>query len=91
MLNSDIIRAGKNEEQRSSLPANLRGMIELSDANMESIAGGALDPNAVKPQLATQPTLQSNAAAIGGAGSVTIGSPIVQSQVAISTQNFFSF
>ena len=85
MLNSDIIRAGKNEEQCSS------GMIELSDANMESIAGGALDPNSVKPQLAAQPTLQSNAAAIGGPGSVTIGSPIVQPQLAIPTQNLFSF
>ena len=91
MLNSDIIRAGKNEEQRSSLPTNPTGMIELSDANMESIAGGTLDPNAFKPQLAAQPTLQGNAAAIGGPGSVTIGSPIVQPQLAIPTQNLFSF
>ena len=85
MLNNDNIRAGKNEEKCSS------GMIELSDANMESIAGGVLDPLAFKPQLAEQPTQQTNAAAIGGPGSVTIGSPIVQPQLAIPTQNLLSF
>jgi hypothetical protein len=73
------------------LPENLAGIIELSDANMESITGGAFDPLAFKPQLTAQPTWQGNAAGIGGPGSVTIGSPIVQPQLAIPTQNLFSF
>jgi hypothetical protein len=72
------------------LPENLAGIIELSDANMESITGGAFDPFAVKPQLGLQPTAQGNVAGIGGPGSVTIGSPIVQPQLAIPTQNLFS-
>ncbi|MDJ0572976.1 MAG: mersacidin/lichenicidin family type 2 lantibiotic [Pleurocapsa sp. MO_192.B19] len=48
MSNNDIIRAWKNEEyldslseeQRSSLPENPAGIVELSDADMEIIAGG---------------------------------------------------
>ena len=65
-------------------------IVELSDANMESISGGVLDPNAIKPQLAAQPTAQGNVAAIGGPGSVVIGSPTFQSQLAIPTQNLLS-
>ena len=65
-------------------------IVELSDANMESISGGFLDPNAIKPQLALQPTVQTNAAAVGGPGSVVIGSPIFQNQVALPTQNLVS-
>ena len=65
-------------------------IVELSDANIESISGGFLDPNSFKPQLAAQPTTQTNAAAIGGHGSVVIGSPIFQNQVAIPTQNLLS-
>lgn len=50
MSNLDIIRAWKDEEyrnslsdeQRSQLPENPAGMIELSDTDMESIAGGGL-------------------------------------------------
>ena len=49
MSNIDIIRAWKDEdycnslseEQRSQLPENPAGMIELSDADMESVAGGS--------------------------------------------------
>jgi mersacidin/lichenicidin family type 2 lantibiotic len=49
MSNSDIIRAWKDEdyrdslseEQRSHLPENPAGEIELSDEEMESLAGGA--------------------------------------------------
>ena len=66
-------------------------IVELSDSNMESISGGFLDPASFKPQLAAQPTKQTNVAAIGGPASVVIGSPISQNQVAISIQNFFSF
>ena len=62
-------------------------IVELSDANMESISGGFLDPNSIKPQLSAQPTAQGNVAAIGG---VAIGSPISQNQVAIPTQNLLS-
>lgn len=48
MSNLDIIRAWKDEEyrnslsdeQRSQLPENPAGMVELSDTDMESIAGG---------------------------------------------------
>ena len=48
MSNLDIIRAWKdedyleslNDEQRSSLPENPAGMIEMSDEAMEVIAGG---------------------------------------------------
>lgn len=48
MSNIDIIRAWKDEdyrnslseEQRSQLPDNPAGAIELSDKDMESIAGG---------------------------------------------------
>ena len=65
-------------------------IVELSDANMETISGGVLDPNAFKPQLGAQPTTQTNAAAIGGPGSVVIGSPVLQNQVAIPTQNLLS-
>jgi mersacidin/lichenicidin family type 2 lantibiotic len=92
MSNLNLIRAGQNsDELRSQLPENLAGIIELSDANMESITGGAFDPLSFKSQLGLQSTTQGNVANIGGPGSVTIGSPIVQSQIAISTQNFFSF
>ena len=65
-------------------------IVELSDANMASISGGALDPNSLKPQLAAQPTTQTNAAATGEPSSVAIGSPIFQNQVAIPTENLFS-
>jgi mersacidin/lichenicidin family type 2 lantibiotic len=91
MSNLNPISAGQNsDELRSQLPENLAGIIELSDANMESIRGGLFDPVAVKPQLGLQPTWQGNVAGIGGPGSVTIGSPIVQPQLAIPTQNLFS-
>jgi mersacidin/lichenicidin family type 2 lantibiotic len=48
MSNLDIIRAWKDEdycsslseEQRSQLPENPAGIIELSDEDMESVAGG---------------------------------------------------
>jgi mersacidin/lichenicidin family type 2 lantibiotic len=48
MSNIDIIRAWKDEdyrnslseEQRSHLPENPAGMVELSDAEMEAITGG---------------------------------------------------
>ncbi|WP_392534165.1 mersacidin/lichenicidin family type 2 lantibiotic [Nostoc sp. C117] len=48
MSNNDIIRAWKDEEyrknlseqQRFQLPENPAGFVELSDAQMESIAGG---------------------------------------------------
>ncbi len=63
-------------------------IVELSDANMETISGGFLDPNAFKPQLTAQPTTQGNIAAIGGG--VVIGSPISQNQLAIPTQNLLS-
>ena len=51
MSNLDIIRAWKNEdyleslndEQRSSLPENPAGMIEMSDEDMAVVAGGFLD------------------------------------------------
>jgi mersacidin/lichenicidin family type 2 lantibiotic len=53
MSNFDIIRAWKDEEyrnslseeQRSQLPENPAGMIELSDEDMESVAGGFLSSN----------------------------------------------
>ena len=82
MSKLDSILARKDEDSL---------MIELSDANMESITGGVLDPLAFKPQTSVQSTEQGNVAVIGGPGSVTIGSPVVQSQVTISIQNFFSF
>lgn len=48
MSNIDIIRAWKDEEYRNSLtkeqrhqlPENPAGIIELSDAQMENVAGG---------------------------------------------------
>ena len=48
MSNIDIIRAWKDpkyrdslsEEQRSQLPENPAGLIELSDAKAETVAGG---------------------------------------------------
>ena len=48
MSNEDIIRAWKNQEfrnslskeQRSQLPENPAGLIELSDTEMETVAGG---------------------------------------------------
>jgi mersacidin/lichenicidin family type 2 lantibiotic len=48
MSNIDIIRAWKDEEyrnslseeQRSQLPKNPAGIVELSDADMEALAGG---------------------------------------------------
>jgi mersacidin/lichenicidin family type 2 lantibiotic len=48
MSNSDIIRAWKDDDysgslseaQRSQLPANPAGIIELSDEDMEIFAGG---------------------------------------------------
>ena len=48
MANIDIIRAWKDadyrnslsEDQRSQLPKNPAGMIELSDAALETISGG---------------------------------------------------
>lgn len=48
MSNNDIIRAWKDEEylenlsaeQRSQLPENPAGMIEMSDKDMEVVAGG---------------------------------------------------
>ena len=50
MSNIDIIRAWKDEEyrnslseeQRSQLPENPAGMVELSDEDMEALAGGYL-------------------------------------------------
>ena len=78
MSKLDSILARKDEDSL---------IIELSDANMESITGGVLDPFAIKPQLSLQPTGQGNGAAIGGAGSVTLGSPIFQNQFAIPSQN----
>ncbi len=50
MSNIDIIRAwkdeeyrnGLSEEQRSQLPENPAGMVELSDEDMEAMAGGML-------------------------------------------------
>lgn len=49
MSNFDIIRAWKDDDyssslseaQRSQLPANPAGMVELSDEDMENFAGGA--------------------------------------------------
>ncbi|MDJ0900853.1 MAG: hypothetical protein QNJ55_18775 [Xenococcus sp. MO_188.B8] len=78
MSNIDSILARKDEDSL---------IIELSDANMESITGGVLDPFAFKPQVGVQPTFQGNGAAIGGPFSVTSGSPIVQPQFAIPSQN----
>ncbi|MBV6622422.1 MAG: mersacidin/lichenicidin family type 2 lantibiotic [Rivularia sp. (in: Bacteria)] len=48
MSNIDVIRAWKDEEYRNSLseeqlsdlPENPAGMVELSDADMEALAGG---------------------------------------------------
>ena len=76
MSKLDSILARKDEDSL---------MIELSDANMESITGGAFDPASFKPQLSLQPTRQGNVAEIGGG--VTLGSPIVQHEFAIPTQN----
>ncbi|AFZ34785.1 hypothetical protein Sta7437_1215 [Stanieria cyanosphaera PCC 7437] len=53
MSNSDIIRAWKDEdyssslseEQRSQLPDNPIGIVELSDEDMEIVAGGAVNIN----------------------------------------------
>lgn len=53
-LDIDIIRAWKDEEyrnslseeQRSQLPENPAGMIELSDEDMGSVVGGRLDAEA---------------------------------------------
>jgi mersacidin/lichenicidin family type 2 lantibiotic len=50
MLYEDIIRAWKDEEyrnslsqeQRSQLPQNPAGMVELSDEAMQNVAGGIL-------------------------------------------------
>ena len=50
MANIDIIRAWKDadyrnslsEDQRSQLPKNPAGMIELSDAALETISGGII-------------------------------------------------
>ena len=51
-LDIDIIRAWKDEEyrnslseeQRSQLPENPAGMIELSDEDMGSVVGGVVQP-----------------------------------------------
>ena len=78
MSKLDSILARKDEDSL---------MIELSDANMESITGGVLDPLAFKPQTSLQTTGQGNGASIGGNFSVTSGSPIAQPQFAIPSQN----
>ena len=78
MSKLDSILARKDEDSL---------MIELSDANMESITGGAFDPAAFKRKLNVQLTRQRNEAVIGGPGGVTIGSPIVQHEFTIPTQN----
>ena len=67
-------------------------IVELSDSNMENISGGGcgfFNRASFGPQLAVQPTTQTNAASIGGNGSVVIDSPIIQPQIAISIQNLF--
>ena len=63
MPHEDIIRAWKDEEyrnslsqeQRSQLPQNPAGMVELSDADMESVAGGFLSLFACGPKNTHNP------------------------------------
>jgi mersacidin/lichenicidin family type 2 lantibiotic len=59
MSHIDIIRAWKDEEyrnslseeQRSQLPENPAGLVELPDADMERIAGGVEIKNTSNPVL----------------------------------------
>lgn len=51
MSNIDIVRAWKDEqyrmsltaEERAQLPQNPAGMVELTDSDLEGVAGGAMD------------------------------------------------
>ena len=65
MSNIDIIRAWKDEEyrnslseeQRNQLPENPAGIVKLSDAEMEALAGGfapMFDLAAKKPKTKTK-------------------------------------
>jgi mersacidin/lichenicidin family type 2 lantibiotic len=77
----DIIRAWKDEEyrnslseeQRSQLPENPAGMVELPDADMERIAGGVEIKNTENPVFGVCiRTVTAGCACIVGGGKTTI-------------------
>jgi mersacidin/lichenicidin family type 2 lantibiotic len=81
MPHEDIIRAWKDEEyrnslseeQRAQLPENPAGMVELPEADMESIAGGVEIKNTTNPVLGVcVPTVTAGCACIVGGGKLTI-------------------
>jgi mersacidin/lichenicidin family type 2 lantibiotic len=63
MSKIDVIRAWKDEayrmsltpEQRSALPANPAGLIELQDADLDDVVGGARPVPPPPPPPRTQP------------------------------------
>ena len=69
----DTIRAWKDEEYRLSLseeqqallPENPAGLMELSDADLESIVGSQSDAGVCQNNLQLQANIQSLAAAAG--------------------------
>jgi mersacidin/lichenicidin family type 2 lantibiotic len=79
MPHEDIIRAWKDEEyrnslsqeQRSQLPQNPAGMVELSDADMESVAGGFLSLFACGPKNTDNPVLRICSATCSTCNNVT--------------------
>jgi mersacidin/lichenicidin family type 2 lantibiotic len=81
MSHEDIIRAWKDEdyrnslseEQRSQLPENPAGMVELPDADMERIAGGVEIKNTENPVLGVcLVTVTVGCACVVGGGKKTI-------------------
>jgi mersacidin/lichenicidin family type 2 lantibiotic len=64
MSNVDVVRAWKdeqyrmslNETERASLPQNPAGMVELTDADLEGVAGGSTDVSVTKTSCCTYST-----------------------------------
>ena len=64
MSNVDVVRAWKDEQyrmslsetERASLPQNPAGMVELTDADLEGIAGGSTDISVARTSCCTYST-----------------------------------
>ncbi len=81
MSHEDIIRAWKDEEyrnslseeQRAQLPENPAGLIDLADADMESVAGGVEIESTANPVIGVCiPTVTAGCACIAGGGATLI-------------------
>ncbi|MFL5357486.1 mersacidin/lichenicidin family type 2 lantibiotic, partial [Archangium sp.] len=64
MSNIDVVRAWKDEQyrmslsetERASLPMNPAGMVELTDADLEGVAGGSTDISVARTSCCTYST-----------------------------------